>query len=98
MGAPDGAIGFPIPSNLVKLLVPQLATKGKVEWGWLGVSIAEIGDDDLDRLKLTEAKGVLLRGVMPGEPAERGGLKADDVLIALDGTPMDPPRDLQHLV
>jgi serine protease Do len=98
MAARNGSIGFAIPSNLVKLLVPQLATKGKVEWGWLGVSIAEIGDDDLDRLKLTEAKGVLVRGVMPGEPADRGGLKADDVLIALDGTPLDAPRDLQRVV
>src|SRR2546422_10739398 len=98
MAARNGSIGFAIPSNLVKLLVPQLATKGKVEWGWLGVSIAEIGDEDLDRLKLTEAKGVLLRGVIPGEPAERGGLKADDVLIALDGTPLDTPRDLQRMV
>ena len=98
MAARNGSIGFAIPANLVKLLVPQLATKGKVEWGWLGVSIAEFGDDDVDRLKLAEAKGVLVRGVMPGEPADRGGLKPDDVLIALDGTPLDAPRDLQRVV
>jgi serine protease Do len=98
MAARNGSIGFAIPSNLVKLLVPQLAAKGKVEWGWLGVSIAEIGDDDLGRLKLTEAKGVLLRGVMKGEPADLGGLKPDDVLIALDGTPLEAPRDLQRVV
>ena len=98
MAARNGSIGFAIPSNLVKLLVPQLATKGKVEWGWLGVSITEIGEDDLGRLKLREPKGVLVRGVMPGEPAEQGGVKADDVIIALDGTPLDAPRDLQRVV
>jgi serine protease Do len=98
MAARNGSIGFAIPANLVKLLVPQLATKGKVEWGWLGVSIAEIGDDDVDRLKLAEVKGVLVRGVMPGEPADRGGLKADDVLTAIDGTPLEAPRDLQRVV
>jgi serine protease Do len=98
MAARNGSIGFAIPSNLVKLLVPQLATKGKVEWGWLGVSIAEIGDDDLGRLKLTEAKGVLVRGVLKGEPADLGGLKENDVIIALDGTPLDAPRDLQRVV
>ena len=98
MAARNGSIGFAIPSNVVKLLVPQLATKGKVEWGWLGVSIAEVGDDDLDRLKLREPKGVLVRGVMPGEPADQGGVKADDVIIALDGTALEAPRDLQRLV
>jgi serine protease Do len=98
MAARNGSIGFAIPSNLVKLLVPQLATKGKVEWGWLGVSIADIGEDDLERLKLREAKGVLVRGVMPGEPADQGGVKADDVIIALDGTTLEAPRDLQRVV
>ena len=98
MAARNGSIGFAIPSNLVKLLVPQLASKGKVEWGWLGVSIAEITDEDLTRLKLREARGVLIRGVMPGEPADRGGVMADDVLVAVDGTPLDTPRDLQRVV
>jgi len=98
MAARNGSIGFAIPSNLVKQLVPQLVEKGKVEWGWLGVSITEIGDDDLGRLKLREAKGVLVRGVIPGEPADKGGVRADDVIIALDGTPMDTTRDLQRVV
>jgi serine protease Do len=98
MAARNGSIGFAIPSNLVKLLVPQLATKGKVEWGWLGVSITEVGDDDVDRLKLREPKGVLVRGVMPGEPADQGGVKTDDVIIALDGTTLEAPRDLQRVV
>jgi serine protease Do len=98
MAARNGSIGFAIPSNLVKQLVPQLATRGKVEWGWLGVSITEIGDDDLGRLKLREAKGVLVRGVMPGEPADQGGMRTDDVIVALDGTVLEAPRDLQRVV
>src|SRR5438094_2015056 len=98
MAARNGSIGFAIPVNLVKGLLPQLAEKGKVEWGWLGVSIAEVGDDDLAKYNLKEPRGVLIRGVMPGEPADRGGLKPDDVLIALDGTPLDAPRDLQRVV
>jgi serine protease Do len=98
MAARNGSIGFAIPANLVKLLVPQLASKGKVEWGWLGVSIAEVTDEDVPRLKLREARGVLVRGVMPGEPAALGGVKADDVLVAMDGTPLETPRDLQRVV
>jgi len=98
MAARNGSIGFAIPSNLVKVLVPQLASKGRVEWGWLGVSIAEITDEDLGRLKLAEARGVLIRSVMPGEPAEKGGIKANDVITAIDGTTLNTPRDLQRIV
>ncbi len=98
MAARNGSIGFAIPANLAKMLIPQLATKGKVEWGWLGVSIAEVTEEDLNRLKLREARGVLIRGVMPGEPAEKGGLRANDVIVGIDGTRLEGPRDLQRLV
>ncbi len=98
MAARNGSIGFAIPANLIKTLVPQLAAKGYVEWGWLGVSIADVTDEDLGRLKLSEPKGVLVRSVMPGEPAEKGGIKANDVLTAMDGTPLDTTRDLQRVV
>src|SRR5712691_3547568 len=98
MAARAVSIGFAIPSNLIKQLVPQLAAKGRVEWGWLGVSIAEITEDDLERLKLREARGVLVRDVMPGEPAERGGMRANDVIVEFDGTALEGPRDLQRVV
>jgi serine protease Do len=98
MAARNASIGFAIPANLVKVLVPQLAAKGRVEWGWLGVSIAEVTDEDLGRLKLNEPKGVLVRSVMPGEPAEKGGIKANDVITAIDGTPLATYRDLQRVV
>src|SRR5919109_3567704 len=91
MAARNGSIGFAIPSKLVKTLVPQLASKGKIEWGWLGVGIAEIGDDDLERLKLAEPKGVLIRSVMPGEPADKGGVRVNDVIVALGDTRLDGP-------
>jgi serine protease Do len=98
MAARNGSIGFAIPSNLVKMLLPQLATKGRVDWGWLGVAIAEVTDDDLGRLKLREPKGVLVRSVMPGEPADKGGVRADDVIVGIDGTRLESPRDLQRVV
>jgi len=98
MAARNGSIGFAIPSNVVKMLAPQLIATGHVEWGWLGVSITEIGDDDVPRLKLREPRGVLIRSVMPGEPADQGGVRANDVIVALDGTPLEGPRDLQRVV
>ena len=98
MAARNGSIGFAIPSNVVKMLTPQLIAKGTVEWGWLGVSITEVGDDDVPRLKLRDSRGVLIRSVMPGEPADQGGVRPNDVIVALDGSPMEGPRDLQRVV
>jgi serine protease Do len=98
MAARNGTIGFAIPSNLVKLLLPQLASKGRVDWGWLGVAIAEVTEDDMGRLKLREPRGVLVRSVMPGEPADKGGVRADDVIVGIDGTRLESPRDLQRVV
>ena len=98
MAARNGTIGFAIPINLVKGLLPQLASKGKVEWGWLGVGIAEIGDDDLPKYQLKEARGVLIRNVVAGQPADKGGLKPDDVVLAVDGTQIESTRDLQRII
>ncbi|MBI2207261.1 MAG: trypsin-like peptidase domain-containing protein [Candidatus Rokubacteria bacterium] len=98
MAARNGSIGFAIPANLVKVLVPQLASKGRIDWGWLGIGIAEVTDDDLERLKIKETRGVLVRSIMPGEPADKGGLKVNDVIVGLGETRLDGPRDLQRVV
>ena len=98
MAARNGTIGFAIPINIVKGLLPQLASKGKVEWGWLGVGIAEIGDDDVPKYQLKEQRGVLIRHVVAGQPADKGGVKADDVILAVDGAQIEGPRDLQRII
>jgi serine protease Do len=98
MAAVNGTIGFAIPVNLVKALLPQLAEKGKVEWGWLGVTIAEVPDEDIGKLGLKEPKGVLIRHVVAGQPADQGGMKINDVVLSVDGSPVDTPRDLQRII
>ena len=89
---------FRIPVNLAKGLLPQLAEKGKVEWGWLGVSIGEISDEDQIKYNLKEARGVLIRQVVAGQPADKGGVKANDVVLAVNGSPVEEPRDLQRII
>jgi len=98
MAAVNGTIGFAIPVNLVKALLPQLAEKGKVEWGWLGVSIAEVPDEEAAKFGLKEAKGVLIRQVVAGQPADQGGIRANDVVVSVDGTAVEGPRDLQRII
>lgn len=98
MAARNGSIGFAIPVNLVKALLPQLAERGRVEWGWLGVSIAEVPDEELAKYGLTEPKGVLIRQVVAGQPADQGGVKANDVVLAVDGNQVQGPRDLQRII
>jgi serine protease Do len=98
MAAVNGSIGFAIPVNLVKALLPQLAEKGKVEWGWLGVTIAEVPDEDAAKFGLKEPKGVLIRQVVVGQPADQGGIKANDVVVSVDGASVEGPRDLQRII
>jgi serine protease Do len=98
MATVTGTIGFAIPVNLVKTLLPQLASKGKVEWGWLGVSIAEVPDEEAAKLGLKEPKGVLVRQVVAGQPADQGGIKPNDVVVSVDGAPVEGPRDLQRII
>src|SRR5256885_4840526 len=94
--APNGSLCFAIPSQLVQPLVAPPAPPSKGQWGWLGVSIGEVTEADLERLKLREPRGVLVRDVMPGEPAERGGVRANDVIVQFDGAALQGPRDLQR--
>ena len=98
MAARNGSIGFAIPSNLVKALLPELQAKGKVEWGWLGVRIDEITEDNVAEYGLPEPRGVAIQGVIPDQPAARAGLRAKDVVLSIDGRAIATPRDLQRLV
>lgn len=98
MAARSGSIGFAIPVNVVKALLPDLVAKGKVEWGWLGVGIADVSDEDVPKLGLGTPRGALVRQVTPGEPADKGGLKTMDVILSVDGEPVQGPRDLQRII
>jgi serine protease Do len=98
MAARNGSIGFAIPINLVKGLLPQFVEKGKIEWGWLGVGIDEVTEEEATKLGLKEPRGVLIRQVMAGQPADQGGLKAMDVVLAVEGSRVDGPRDLQRII
>lgn len=60
--------------------------------------IDEVPEEDSAKLGLRSARGVLVRQVMAGEPAEQGGLQARDVILSVDGEPVQGPRDLQRVI
>ena len=98
MAARNGSIGFAIPVNLVKALLPQLLAKGTVEWGWLGVRIDEISEDNVRDYGLDAPRGVGIEGVVPGQPAAQAGIRAKDVILEVDGRSIGNPRELQRVI
>jgi len=90
-------IGFAIPINLVKTLLPQLK-EGKVIRGWLGVMIQDITPELAKSFNLESQEGVLISDVMENTPAERAGLKRGDVVIKFNDTPVKDARTLSRLV
>jgi len=90
-------IGFAIPINMAKELLPQLE-KGKVTRGWLGVSIQEVTEDIAKSFKLKDAKGALVAEVMEDTPAQQGGMERGDIIISFDGKQVETPNELQRIV
>ncbi len=79
-------IGFTIPSNMALHVATQLIAHGKVERGWLGISIQDLTPDLAKKVHVEETtEGALVVDVVKGGPAEKGGLKKDDVVIAYQG-------------
>lgn len=78
-------IGFAIPINLAKSVVPDLVDKGRVSRGFLGIRFQEMDKTTADALNLPSAEGVLVRTVQSGTPADKVGIKTGDVIIAFNG-------------
>ncbi len=91
-------IGFAVPSNLAKRVVADLRDDGKVERGWLGVSLQPLDAELAAAVGLPEPRGALVAGVEPGSPAARAGLRAGDVVLEAGGRPVRNPRDLASAV
>lgn len=70
----------------------------RIGGAYLGVSLDEVGKDDVTRLKLSEERGALVKSVEDGSPAEKAGLKADDVIVRFQGEAIHSARQLSRLV
>lgn len=91
-------IGFAIPINVAKRSIDQLATKGKVVRAYMGIAIEDINEDIAGYMKLKNPEGVLVREVMPNQPAATAGMEPFDVITKINGTEIKNTRDLYRTV
>jgi serine protease Do len=93
--AQANSIGFAIPINMVKELLPRVLKDGHIKRSAIGVSVSSLLPEDMERLKLSDENGALVRMIVPGGPADRAGLQVDDVIQAFDGEPLTGPERLR---
>ncbi|MFQ6111037.1 MAG: Do family serine endopeptidase, partial [Nitrospinota bacterium] len=91
-------IGFAIPINMAKEILIDLKTKGSVSRGRIGVTIQKITPALAEALKLKSTKGALVTSVVKGGPADRAGVKREDVIIEFDGEPIETVNELPRVV
>jgi serine protease Do len=90
-------IGFAIPVNMIKELLPRLLADGGIKRSAIGVVVAPLMPEDRERLKLPDESGVLISVVVPGGPAEKAGLMVDDVLLSFQGEALPSPDRLRWI-
>jgi len=76
-------IGFAVPIDMVKQVLPQLYATGSVKRAWLGLSVQDLTPEEARKAGATSLSGVLVSDVVGGSPAERGGLRAGDIILGL---------------
>ena len=91
-------IGFAIPVNMAREIVPQLQSEGHVTRGWLGVLIQHVSDDIAESLGLSEAKGALVAEVYEDSPAADADIQVGDVIVKFDGQEVPKSEDLPTIV
>jgi serine protease Do len=87
-------IGFAIPVNVARRILPQLRETGRVVRGYLGVSINNLNPGEAEAFGLDSSDGALVESVAPGHAAEKAGVRHGDVIVSVDGDPIENTRQL----
>jgi len=91
-------IGFAIPINTVKSVEQELAAHGAVRRGWLGVGVQSLSADLAEAFGAKGEKGILVNHVVPGSPAEKGGLRMGDILVSFGKARVTGVKEFQKQV
>jgi serine protease Do len=90
--------GFAIPADLAKKVAGELMEHGRFVRGWLGVSVTPVSSEDAEVYRLPRVGGVLVQEVSEDGPAQKSDMKVEDVILAVNGHPVQDAGDLQELV
>ncbi|MBP2434934.1 Do/DeqQ family serine protease [Bradyrhizobium elkanii] len=90
-------IGFAIPANMVRVVVASAKSGGKnVKRPWLGARLQAVTPEIAETLGLKLPSGALVANVAPNSPAAKAGLKLSDLIVGIDGTPIDDPNAFDY--
>jgi serine protease Do len=90
--------GFAVPINLVKAVAKDLIANGKVNRGYIGVSIGDIDDATAKSLGLNKPEGVIVQSILPNGAASKEDIKSGDVILKIDGKPVNQANELQSFI
>jgi len=99
--APSGGnigIGFAVPINMARQVMDQLGQYGEIKRGRIGVAIQDLTPDLAQALGTRHTQGAVIARVEPGSPAERAGLRTNDLVVAINGAPMRSGTELRNRV
>jgi serine protease Do len=91
-------IGFAIPTNLAKEVLPQLREKGRVTRGWLGVQVQRVTPELAQSFGLEGARGALVAEAQPNSPAKRAGIQQGDVIVEFNNETIEEMDELPRVV
>jgi serine protease Do len=91
-------IGFAVPINVIKAMIPRLLSGEKIVWGWLGVELSELTLALADGLGVSPVRGVLVSSVEADQPADRAGVLSRDVILAVDDIAVDRVGEVLRVI
>ncbi|MBU0640382.1 MAG: trypsin-like peptidase domain-containing protein [Planctomycetes bacterium] len=94
----NAGVAFTIPSNMALHIAEELKQHGEVARGWLGISMAELSDDDMELLQLRDKRGVMVDVVYEDSPAQKAGLLCEDIVLSINGAATTTMERLRAVV